>query len=138
MGPTFFRSICGGTFLSLPRLLGSTRERNVPHSQTRDRQECLSRQQRPCFTILTLVVLTVALSGCKKDDMAVQPKQRTYEPSPVFADGTEARPLVAGTVARPPRDTPGTPYAYQWAPGRSGRPTQWETTRRSPCRSIAN
>jgi mono/diheme cytochrome c family protein len=61
-----------------------------------------------------------ALAGCKKDDMAVQPKQRTYEPSPVFADGTEARPLVAGTVSRSPLETPGTPYAYQWAPGPVG------------------
>ena len=32
--------------------------------------------------------------------MAEQPKLNTYEPTPVFADGTEARPLVAGTVAR--------------------------------------
>ena len=69
---------------------------------------------------LLLLTLALALPGCKKDDMAVQPKQRTYEPSPVFADGTEARPLVAGTVSRPPWDTPGTPYAYQWSPGPVG------------------
>jgi mono/diheme cytochrome c family protein len=64
--------------------------------------------------LLTAFAIT-CLAGCKKDDMAVQPKQRTYEASPVFADGTEARPLVAGTVARPPMDTPGMPYAYQLA-----------------------
>jgi mono/diheme cytochrome c family protein len=74
----------------------------------------------PYLVLLTVVVLIAAIAGCKKDDMAVQPKQRTYEPSPVFADGTEARPLVAGTVSRPPWDTPGTPFAYQWSPGPVG------------------
>lgn len=81
-----------------------------------DRQEYLSHQKICCLILCALA----ALAGCKKDDMAVQPKQRTYEPSPVFADGTEARPLVAGTVSRPPMDTPGTPYAYQWAAGPVG------------------
>ena len=84
------------------------------------RQKCPPHQLKPAL-LVTIVALLGALStGCKKDDMAVQPKQRTYEPSPVFADGTEARPLVAGTVSRSPRDTPGTPYAYQWAPGPVG------------------
>jgi mono/diheme cytochrome c family protein len=67
-----------------------------------------------------LVFFTTVLPGCKKDDMAVQPKLRTYEPSPVFADGSEARPLVAGTVSRSPQETPGTPYAYQWTAGPVG------------------
>jgi mono/diheme cytochrome c family protein len=70
------------------------------------------------MAVVVLILATTA--GCKKDDMAVQPKQRTYEPAPVFADGMEARQLVAGTVSRPPRDTPGTPYAYQWSAGPVG------------------
>lgn len=52
--------------------------------------------------------------------MAQQPRVGTYEPAPVFADGAAARPLVAGTVSRPPRDVPGMPYAYQWAAGPVG------------------
>lgn len=85
-----------------------------------DALRCASLPTTIWLGSVVLLAIGAVLSGCKKDDMAVQPKQRTYEPSPVFADGTEARPLVAGTVARPPRDTPGTPYAYQWAPGPVG------------------
>jgi hypothetical protein len=32
--------------------------------------------------------------------MAVQPRYDTFEPSPLFADGSSARPLPPGTVAR--------------------------------------
>jgi mono/diheme cytochrome c family protein len=49
--------------------------------------------------------------------MADQPKLRAYDPTPIFADGTEARPLVAGTVPRPAGDVPGVPYAVQWTTG---------------------
>jgi mono/diheme cytochrome c family protein len=69
----------------------------------------------------TLLLLTIAcLQGCKKDDMAAQPKFRPYEPTTLFPDGTSARPLVAGTVSRSPNNTPGIPYAMQWAPGPVG------------------
>jgi mono/diheme cytochrome c family protein len=78
---------------------------------------------------LLAALATALLTGCKKEDMAVQPKLRTYEPTQVFADGSEARPLVAGTVARPPDMSPGIPYAQVWAPGPEGSsdsaPVQW-------------
>ena len=67
-----------------------------------------------------LVVSVLVVSGCKKDDMADDPKLRTYEPTAMLVDGTEARPLVAGTVPRSPRNTPGIPYAMQWEPGPVG------------------
>jgi hypothetical protein len=38
-------------------------------------------------------------AGCRQD-MHDQPKFKTYEKNPFFADGRSARPLVAGTVAR--------------------------------------
>jgi mono/diheme cytochrome c family protein len=72
------------------------------------------------FSLGLWALLSSLLPGCKKDDMAEQPKLVTYGPAPMFIDETEARPLVAGTVARPPKDTPGIPYAYQWAPGPVG------------------
>jgi len=77
-----------------------------------------------CATIYVFLLLlslsTLCTVGCKKDDMAEQSKAREYEPVPFFADGTEARPLVGGVVPRPPRDTPGIPYAMEWAPGPVG------------------
>src|SRR4029079_16895778 len=45
------------------------------------------------------------LSGCKRDDMADQPKYNPLEESQFFADGKSARPLVPGTVPRD-RDLP--------------------------------
>ena len=69
--------------------------------------------------VLVALSLTL-LCGCKKDDMAEQPRLGTYDATTVFPDGTEARPLVAGTVSRAPQQTPGMPYAYQWAPGPVG------------------
>jgi mono/diheme cytochrome c family protein len=65
-------------------------------------------------------IACAAVSGCKRDDMAEQPRMRTYEPAKMFIDGTEARPLVAGVVARAPANTPGSPYAYQWESGPAG------------------
>ena len=38
-------------------------------------------------------------SGCRQD-MHDQPKYNTYEAAPFFADGSSARPPIAGTVAR--------------------------------------
>ena len=78
------------------------------------------------FALYLCPMLLVAgvVCGCKKDDMAEQPRAKEYEPTEVFADGTEARPLVGGVVARPPRDTPGIPYAKEWAHGGVGAPDQ--------------
>jgi mono/diheme cytochrome c family protein len=41
----------------------------------------------------------LALAGCRQQ-MAQQPAYRPFMPSPLFADGRSARPLVEGTVAR--------------------------------------
>ena len=45
-------------------------------------------------------------AGCRQE-MADQPSLRPLEGSPIFANGQSARPLVEGTVPRPP--VPGTP-----------------------------
>ena len=71
-------------------------------------------------TSCVALVLAAAIAGCKKDDMADQPKLGPYQPTNVFADGTAARPLVAGTVARSPEQVPGIPYTMVWAPGPVG------------------
>lgn len=46
-----------------------------------------------------VVVGAVLLAGCRQD-MHNQPKYRGMRPSTFFADGSSARPLVEGTVAR--------------------------------------
>lgn len=45
------------------------------------------------------VVCCLVLAGCRQD-MHNQPKYRPLRPSAFFADGSSARPLVEGTVAR--------------------------------------
>jgi len=54
-----------------------------------------------CGSILLLCVL----NGCKRDDMAEQPRYDPLEPSQFFADGKSSRELVPGTVPRN-RDLP--------------------------------
>ena len=49
-------------------------------------------------TAAALVCLVFA-SGCRQD-MHDQPKYRPLRPSTLFADGSSARPLIEGTVAR--------------------------------------
>lgn len=51
-----------------------------------------------CYVCLIASVLLLA-SGCKRDDMADQPKYKAYEQSALFADNTSARPIPTGTVA---------------------------------------
>ena len=46
-----------------------------------------------------LALSVVALAGCRQD-MHNQPKYRALRPSAFFADGSSARPLIEGTVAR--------------------------------------
>jgi mono/diheme cytochrome c family protein len=46
------------------------------------------------------VALATALTGCRKEDMAEQPRYSPYQPSAFFEDGSSARPLVEGTVTR--------------------------------------
>ncbi len=49
--------------------------------------------------LLPLAFCLAVLSGCRQD-MHNQPKYRTLRASTFFADGSSARPLVEGTVAR--------------------------------------
>jgi len=47
-----------------------------------------------------LAAAGLLLSGCDMLDMYDQPKYRTFEACDFFADGSSARPLVPGTIAR--------------------------------------
>ena len=51
------------------------------------------------MTRLALLLLPLALSACRLE-MAQQRRLDTYEPSTIWPDGTAARPLPAGVVAR--------------------------------------
>ena len=53
-----------------------------------------------CATVLSPVLLLVLVAGCWKDDMADGSRYKPYEPTPQFAHGQLARPLVTGTVPR--------------------------------------
>jgi mono/diheme cytochrome c family protein len=63
--------------------------------------------RRARHILLTVALAGLILCGCKdaEKDMALQPKFRPYQPTEMFPDGTSARPLVAGTVARDVEDT---------------------------------
>jgi mono/diheme cytochrome c family protein len=53
------------------------------------------------FHIFALLLAAVTLAGgCRKEDMAQQPRYEPMTPSPFFADGKSARSLVEGTVDR--------------------------------------
>jgi mono/diheme cytochrome c family protein len=54
---------------------------------------------RKLSCLLCAVFCLVAAAGCRQD-MHNQPKYRPLRPSTLFADGSSARPLVEGTVAR--------------------------------------
>ena len=49
---------------------------------------------------LAVTISLLALAGACRQDMHNQPKYRSLRPSTLFADGSSARPLVEGTVAR--------------------------------------
>jgi hypothetical protein len=51
------------------------------------------------FQLLVLFAALALVAGCRQD-MHNQPKYRGLRPSTFFADGSSARPLVEGTVAR--------------------------------------
>jgi mono/diheme cytochrome c family protein len=53
----------------------------------------------PKTTLLVLALCLCAGSACRQD-MHNQPKYRGLRPSAFFADGSSARPLVEGTIAR--------------------------------------
>jgi hypothetical protein len=54
---------------------------------------------RKGFGLLSSVFCVLALAGCRQD-MHNQPKYRPLDASTLFADGSSARPLIEGTVAR--------------------------------------
>ena len=43
--------------------------------------------------------LVILAGGCRRD-MYAQPREKTYQPTSFFADGTSSRPIIPGTVAR--------------------------------------
>lgn len=51
------------------------------------------------ISCLLTPVFCLLLAGCRQD-MHNQPKYRPLRPSPLFADGASARPVVDGTIAR--------------------------------------
>jgi mono/diheme cytochrome c family protein len=50
--------------------------------------------------VVALVMMVLAIGGCRKEDMADQPRYDPLEHSDFFANGQASRPLVEGTVAR--------------------------------------
>jgi mono/diheme cytochrome c family protein len=50
--------------------------------------------------MVLLLLALIALTGCRKSDMAQQQKYEPLEPSDQFVDGKSARPLINGTVPR--------------------------------------
>ena len=50
-------------------------------------------------TRIIMVALALLIAGCGRN-MYNQPKYEVYEASPLFENGTSARPLVEGTVSR--------------------------------------
>jgi len=58
----------------------------------------MSHRVRTIRVLLALALLL--LTGCWKENMSSQPKAKPMQESDFFADGTTARPLVEGTVAR--------------------------------------
>lgn len=72
---------------------------------------------------LAAIGILLLLGGCEdpRADMGEQPKYLPYQPSEFFADGTSARPLVAGVVPRGGANVPGVPYARPQPGEQEGR-----------------
>jgi mono/diheme cytochrome c family protein len=67
------------------------------------RMNSLTGKPRSAIASLQFAVLlaALALTGCRKEDMSSQPKfYHPYSATAQFADGTTARPIPPGTVAR--------------------------------------
>jgi mono/diheme cytochrome c family protein len=62
-------------------------------------QKSAKRDRRPWGAALLLVAVAL-LSGCDMLDMYDQPKYRTFDKCDFFVDGSSARPVVPGTIAR--------------------------------------
>jgi len=65
------------------------------------RRSGLWQGQRPWLNVASLILmaLSVVVAGCRQD-MHNQPKYRGLRASNFFTDGSSARPLVEGTIAR--------------------------------------
>ena len=57
------------------------------------------RERLRAFSLVPCALSLFLIAGCRQD-MHNQPKYRGLRPSAFFADGSSARPLVEGTVAR--------------------------------------
>src|SRR5687768_12244414 len=80
--------------------------RRMPGQQSTRRPPGLRMRSLLSSILYPLSSFLLLLSGCDRDDkfqmdMYDQPRQDTYDRSPFFSDGSSARPLVPGTVARP-------------------------------------
>ncbi len=63
-------------------------------------KDSASRPDRRNGPWLWIALFAAIASGCDAQDMVVQPKVLTYQPSDFFPDGQSSRPVVAGTIAR--------------------------------------
>jgi hypothetical protein len=57
------------------------------------------KSNRSVLRLLVPVCCVLFVAGCRQD-MHNQPKYRPLRPSTLFADGSSARPIIEGTVAR--------------------------------------
>ena len=67
----------------------------------------------PAIYLLFIAALSM-LSGCRKEDMAEQPKYDPHQPTAFFDDGSSARPMVEGAVSR--GGAPADAYEYRRTP----------------------
>ncbi len=75
------------------------RQDMTPRLAARGSQLAAQRRTRAVFFLLSSVSCLLFVAGCRQD-MHNQPKYRGLRASTFFADGSSARPLVEGTVAR--------------------------------------
>ncbi len=71
------------------------------------------------FRSAWLLLAILALCGCRSE-MYDQPRYKPYHASGFFADGTSARPLVAGTVPQRDRKELGNASAEHFDTGKIG------------------
>ncbi len=80
---------------------GQRRAATPPSESERGWGPASSKQCRPArSTLLVLATISLALASACRQDMHDQPKYRGLRPSAFFTDGSSARPLVEGTIAR--------------------------------------
>ena len=60
----------------------------------------INENDRVICPMLFVALLAMGIAGCRKEDMAEQPRVDPHVPSAFFDDGNSARPLVEGTISR--------------------------------------